>query len=143
MLFAGCRDTLNSVNSLKEVSVAIYNDGFLSNDVFLLNVKSSGEVKVSKGTRLTYEIDDPSFMKAVKTETVKLTEGQISNLTKTLNKAKIFSGTPNVVADGWEVILKIDNKIYNFTIDCAKDKNVNEYIRNLIKYLPLVTESIN
>jgi len=143
ILLCGCNRLFSPTIEIKEMKIAIYRDAYLSNKCFLLEINPTGEVKIIGGVRKNYNIDDPNFMKVIKSETIQLSKRQIKYLSKTFNKITEFNGKQNVVADGWELIIKNNDGEFKFGLKCAKDENLNKFIDKLIECLPLVSESIN
>jgi hypothetical protein len=130
--------TNTNENIIKPVKLAIFPIGMTS-DTYFFHVNSEGILEVKIGNRNSDDISDANFIEPTSIDNKKLSEEELESITKLVNEI----GNDKTVLEkiikkgGWEVIIMIENKKYNFNYGNYDDTSYGKLVKLLIQYSPL------
>lgn len=130
--------TKTNENKIKPVKLAIFPGG-MEIDTYVFDLNSDGILEVKTGTRKSEDLSDPKFVEPTASMNKPLSQSEQENVMKLVYEIS----NDNMVIEkvlrkgGWEVIILIGDKTYNFSYGDYDDISYGKLVDAMIQYSPL------
>ncbi len=141
----GCAYNNSNMNTGTEtvfnpIRIAIFPNGTIS-ETYIINVKSDGVLTVTFGNKKSQDMqkDDFSEYPVPVSKETKLQANEMLRLKQLIYEiqSKNIAGSKKDIVDGWEYIVFVNGKKYNYNYDKGEEKVLYNFVKELINLSPI------